>query len=129
MNIVIISGYITKDIELKTSSGGMAWTSFSIATDNPGRDKGTSFITCKAFGNTATLISKHGGKGKKATVQGHIQTGSYVGKDGKKNYTTDVIVDRIEFAEWTKLEADETDKEVAGNIPDGFEQILEDVPF
>ena len=127
INNVIILGNITKDIELKQSQGGVAWTSFAVAVDNPGKDKGTSFIGCKAFGKTAELVNKHGAKGKRITVQGHIQTGNYVDKNGAKVYTTDVIVDRVEFAEWVKTEPDETDKQA--QVPEGFAQLTEDYPF
>lgn len=37
------------------------------------------------------------GKGTKVTVRSHVQTGSYEKQDGTKVYTTDFIVDEIEF--------------------------------
>lgn len=58
----------------------------------------TDFISCKAFGKTAEIIERSVKKGTKLLIEGHIITGSY-DKDGKKVYTTDVAVDRIEFCE------------------------------
>ena len=131
MNVTILSGRITKDPVTKYTTNGLCWTSFSVAVDNPGKDKGASFINCKAFDKTAETIDKWAEKGKLVIIQGHIATGSYTGKDGKKVYTTDVIVDRIEFCEKrSDLVPDEVDREAQMKIPEGFSQLLEDdIPF
>lgn len=127
MNITLISGRYTKTPEIRYTQAGLCWASFTVAVDNPGKDKGASFIPCKAFGDTAQIIEKYGEKGKMVYVQGHIQTGSYVNKDGKKVYTEDVIVDRIEHTERTQAQPDEVDKQAA--IPEGFTEMSDDVPF
>ena len=99
MNHVVLIGRTTKDIELRYSqNGNMAIARFSLAVDRASKEKGTDFISCIAFGKTAELLEKYVPKGRKIAVQGHIQTGSYE-KDGHKVYTTDVIVDRMEFCE------------------------------
>ena len=57
----------------------------------------SDFINCISFNKTAEILAKYTGKGSKILVEGRIQTGNYEGKDGKKIYTTDVIVDKFEF--------------------------------
>ena len=58
------------------------------------------------------MINKYFGKGNGILVEGHIQTGSYE-KDGKKVYTTDVVVERVEFVD--KLE-NKTDSEIIASV-------------
>lgn len=105
MNIVILMGRLTKDVDLKQSSTGKAYTQFSLAVDRPvakGQDKQTDFINCKAFGKTAELLGNYFSKGNRVGVEGSLQVGSYVNKDGKTVYTTDVLVNRVHFIESRK---------------------------
>lgn len=129
MNSVFISGRFVKDPVIKYSTqSNMPWTTFSIAV-NSGKDKQAYFPTCKAFDRVALNIEKWGTKGKMVFIQGHITTGEYI-KDGNKVYTTEVIVDRLEFAEKkSDLVPDETDKESQMKIPEGFSSLEEDIPF
>ena len=57
------------------------------------------FINCVAFGKSAEFAEKYLHRGTKIAITGRIQTGSYTNKDGQKVYTTDVVVDNVEFAE------------------------------
>lgn len=126
-------GRITKDIECRYNSNTqMAVARFSLAIDR-GKDKGTDFIPCVAFGKTAENLEKYSGKGLRVAVDGRIQTGSYE-KNGQKFYTTDVIADRIEFIDWKG----KSDAERAANapladdqegVPQGFAAIDEEIPF
>ena len=59
-----------------------------------------------AFGKTAEVIEKYVQKGTKIVVSGRIQTGSYKNKDDKTVYTTDVVVNSIEFCESKKQDED-----------------------
>lgn len=97
MNKAIIAGRLTKD-PIVNQAKDMTVTRLTIAVDRRGKDKGADFISCVAFGKTAEFIEKYFTKGMKADICGHIQTGSYE-KDGKKVYTTDVVVEDIEFGE------------------------------
>lgn len=128
MNNVVISGRFTKTPTLKRTQNGMPWMTFSLAV-NAGKDKQAYFPPCKAFDKTAEKIEKWGEKGKLVIIQGHLATGSFI-KDGKNVYTTDVIVDRIEFCEKrSDLVPDEIDKEVQQSIPEGFSSLDDDIPF
>lgn len=127
MNSVILIGRLTKDPETRYTTGDnqMAVCRFTLAVDRIGKDKGADFIGCVAFGKTAEVIGKYMSKGRQMAVTGHIQTGSYE-KDGQKRYTTDVIVDRMEFVGSKNEEKPQEQME----IPEGFETIDEsDVPF
>lgn len=125
MNIAVLIGRLTKDPDLRYTTGQnqTAICNFTLAVDRIG--EGTDFITCVAFGKTAENISRYMSKGRQLAIRGHIQTGSYENKDGRTVYTTDVIVERAEFV-GSKTEKPQEQME----IQEGFETIDdEDVPF
>ncbi|MBD9182340.1 MAG: single-stranded DNA-binding protein [Roseburia intestinalis] len=105
MNKVILMGRITRDAEIRYTQGekSTAIARFSLAVDRRFKkdndEQNTDFISCIAFGKIAEFLEKFGRKGTKFVVDGRIQTGSYNNKDGQKVYTTDVVVENIEFAE------------------------------
>lgn len=99
MNVVVLMGRLTRDPETRYSQDGKAVTRFTIAVDRRTKEKEADFISCVAFGHTAEFIDKYFKQGKRIAVDGRIQTGSYTNKEGKKVYTTDVVVNNAEFAE------------------------------
>lgn len=110
MNKVILMGRLTRDPEVRYTQGdnASAVARFSLAVDRRFKkdgDQTADFINCVAFGKTGEFIEKYGHKGTKFVVEGRIQTGSYTNKDGQKVYTTDVVVEQVEFAE-SKASAD-----------------------
>ena len=121
MNKAIISGRWTADPKTSSTAGNepMTIAKGSIAADRRGKDKGADFINVVAFGKIADHIGKYYTKGMRTVIAGHIQTGSYTGKDGKKVYTTDVVIDEIEFGESKKAEKPNLDDFT--NVPDDDE--------
>lgn len=104
MNRVILVGRFTKDAEVRQASSTMI-ARFTLAVDRKYRkdeEASADFINCVAFGKTAEFIERYFRKGMKAGVEGRIQTGSYTNKDGQRVYTTDVVIDGIEFVESKK---------------------------
>ena len=133
MNYVFISGRVTRDIELKYGAQSqMAVARFSLACDRgkdkDGNNKGADFISCVAFGRTAENLEKFSGKGLRLSVIGHIQTGNYE-KDGKKYYTTDVVVDRTEITDWKDGNNTQQPPQQEAYAPEGFAEIDQDIPF
>ena len=100
MNQVIIIGNLTRDPELKYSTGQnqTAACRFTVAVNEGYGDKQqTSFIPVVVFGKQGENCDKYLEKGRKVAVNGRIQTGSYEKQDGTKVYTTDVIASKVEF--------------------------------
>ena len=100
MNYVVLMGRLTNDPNVRYSGSTMV-ARYTLAVDRRFKRDGeqaADFIGCVAFGKGAEFAEKYLHKGTKILVEGHIQTGSY-DKDGKKVYTTDVIVSSHEFAE------------------------------
>lgn len=144
MNKVILMGRLTRDPEVRYSQGenAMAVARYALAVDrkyNRNNDEQSAdFINCVAFGRNGEFAEKYLRKGTKIVVVGHIQTGSYINKDGIRVYTTDVIVDEHEFAESKNSSSNNAGSssdstpsyDSAGdgfmNIPDGID---EELPF
>ena len=102
MNKTLLKGRITRDIEVRyTSESNTAIAKFGLAVNRTftkkGEEKQADFINCIAFGKTAEFINNYFSKGKEILIEGRIQTGSYDNQEGKKVYTTDVIVEQCEF--------------------------------
>ncbi len=102
MNKVILKGIITKDIELRHTPSGVAVATFTVATKrnykNQNGEYESDFIRCVAYRETAELINKHFQKGNGIIIEGQIKTGSYE-NNGKKVFTTDVMVEHVDFVE------------------------------
>ena len=101
MNKVFLVGRLARDPELRYTASNLATMRCSIAVDRQfvreGEERGADFISIVAFGNRAETMKKYLTKGSQIAVDGRIQTGSYDGADGKKVYTTDVIVENFQF--------------------------------
>ena len=122
MNKVFLIGRLTRDPELRYTSSNLANMRCSLAVDRTyqreGEERGTDFINIVAFGNRAETMKKYLTKGSQIAVDGRIQTGSYDGQDGKKVYTTDVIVENFQFL----------DSKGSRNMEDASEPINNDIP-
>lgn len=106
MNKVILVGRMTKDAEVRYGNSDSVFARFNLAVERKykkdGDDQTADFINCVAFGKTADFLEKFGQKGVKFVAEGRIQTGSYNNKEGNRIYTTDVVVENLEFAESKK---------------------------
>ena len=98
MNVIILTGRLTRDPELKFGQSGKAYSRFTLAVDRPMQKGEADFINCVAFGKTAELIGEYLRKGRKAGVTGRLQIGKYE-VNGEKRTSYDVVVDTIEFLE------------------------------
>lgn len=102
MNVTVLVGRVTKDIELK-QAGKTELAKFTLAVTRPFSKNETDFINCVAFGKTAELLSKYVAKGHKLGVTGRLQASKYE-VNGEKRTSYDVVVDSIEFLESKKSE-------------------------
>ena len=120
MNKVILMGRLTRDPEMRYSSGEnqTAIARYTLAVDRrfrrQGEDNQADFINCVVFGRGAEFAENYLHQGTKIAITGRIQTGSYTNKDGQRVYTTEVVVEEQEFAE-SKAAA-------AGNGGGGYQQ-------
>ena len=106
VNRVILVGRLTRDPELRKTTGGVSYCRFSVACDrrkkSDGENTTADFISCVAWRQSADFIHQYGQKGDLISVDGSIQTGSYTDRDGRKVYTTDVVADSVQKLEGRK---------------------------
>ena len=96
MNVVILMGRMTRDPELKFTSGGKAFANFSLAVQKT-RDE-VEFIDCTVWEKTAETIAEYFRKGNRILVQGRLSVSSYE-QNGEKRRMTRVVVNSFEFVE------------------------------
>ena len=124
MNRVSLIGRPTREIELKLMPNtGLAVARFTLAVDNYNsntKEKGADFIPVVVFGKRAETIAQYVDKGNQVAITGHIHSGSYEDKEGKKHYTMEVIADNVELL-YNKKKSDTEDKDIKevndGGIP------------
>lgn len=100
MNKVILMGRLTRDPELSQTPQGTAVARFSIAVNRRFAKEGqqqADFINCTAWRQQAEFICRYFKKGSMIAVVGSIQTRSWDGQDGKKQYATEVVADEVYF--------------------------------
>lgn len=103
MNAVNLIGRWVRDHEV--SSVGQQNTTLvknTIAVDHPFKKDSSSFLRVVMWGKTGELANQYTGKGSQVAIEGHLETGSYDDKDGKKIFTVDVIASRIKFLDSKK---------------------------
>ena len=126
-------GNLVADVELKGQNSNVA--SFRVAIQRPFKNKQTDeyetdFLTCKAFGKTAEIIANNFSKGQKVGITGSIQTGSFDGKDGKKVFTTDVVVNQVTFVERKGQSSNQNTKQNNTNaFANGTNDLKDELPF
>ena len=120
-NSILLTGRITKDLELK-QAGQVSKVTFTLAVDREYAKEGqqkTDFINITVFGKTAENLCKYQSKGSKILVLGTLNIDQYQ-KDGENRTFTKVIANKIEFLE---------SKNNNSSLSNAFEEANEDIPF
>ena len=101
INRVVLTGRLTKDVELRYTSSNIAVAKFTLAVDRmftgDNGERGTDYIQVVCWRKQAENVSKFCNKGSLVGIDGRIQTGSYDNKDNVRIYTTEVIADSVSF--------------------------------
>lgn len=133
MNKVILMGRLTRSPEVRYSQGAepVAVARYTLAVNRRFKRKDepeADFIPCVAFGKRGEFAEKYFRKGQLVGVIGRLQVRSWEDKEGKKHWTTEVIIEEQHFAE------SKATKENGQAPADGFYPIDEtveddDLPF
>ena len=104
LNKIILIGRLTKDPELRYTTGNISVAKFTLAvnrsfTSGTNGEKEADFIQCVVWRKQAENLARFVKKGGLIGVEGRIQTGSYDDKDGVRKYTTEVVCDSVQFLE------------------------------
>ena len=97
MNKVILTGNLTKDVELSETNSGIKVARFTLAVQrrfaNADGEREADFINIIVWRTQAENCHKYLKKGSKAAVIGTLQTRNYEADDGTKRYVTEVVAD------------------------------------
>lgn len=103
INRVVLVGRLTKDPELRRTSGDIPVVSFTIAINRPyaktDQDQQADFINCTAWRRQAETVHQYLAKGSLVGVEGRIQTRNYEDAQGQKRVFTEVLADSVQFLE------------------------------
>ena len=100
MNKVILMGRLTRNPELRQTTSGIPVCSFSIAVNRRFAKDGqqnADFINCTAWRQQAEFICKYFQQGSMIAIVGSLQSRSWDNQEGKRQYSTDVIVEEVHF--------------------------------
>lgn len=129
MNRITLTGRLTDQAQLRYTQSNKAFARFTLAVNRQRKQDGTQeadFINCIAWDKTAELICNYLNKGSLVGVEGRLQTGTYEKTDGSRGYTTDVLVQNIEFLEKKKSEQKTTNDEQE-NTTDPYSLMAEQI--
>lgn len=103
VNKVILLGNLGADPELKSTPSGQSVCSLRIATSEKYKDKDgnqqekTEWHKVVVWGKLADLVNQFCKKGKQIYLEGKLQTRKWQDKDGKDQYTTEVVAENVKF--------------------------------
>lgn len=106
INNVVVVGRLTRAVDLRYTSNGTAYASFTLATDrdfkNQNGERETDFINCVMWRKPAENLANYTKKGSLIGVEGRIQTRNYENEQGQRVYVTEVLAERFHFLESAK---------------------------
>lgn len=125
INLVALTGNLTRDMDLRTTGSGKSIGNFSIAVNDRRKSPDTgewedkpNFVDCVLFGKRAEALDPYMLKGQKVALQGKLSWSQWE-KDGQKRSKLDVIVDDIELIGGKKSEKKE----------ESYDPYPDDIPF
>lgn len=101
-NLVVLTGRLTVDPELKTTPSGISVCSFSIAVDRAykkGEEKETDFLNVVAWRERGEFVSKWFTKGSLIGIEGSIQTRKFTDKNGNNRTAFEIVANNVHFVE------------------------------
>ncbi|MDY0303616.1 MAG: single-stranded DNA-binding protein [Sphaerochaeta sp.] len=102
LNVVALVGRLTRESELRYSSGGMAICRFSIAVnrrkrtaDNRWEDE-ANFFDCTLFGKSAENLNQYLEKGRQVSIIGELRQSRWE-QDGQSRSKVEVVVNSLQL--------------------------------
>lgn len=102
-NVVVLIGRLTRDPELRHTSGGQAVCSMRLAVNGRGRDDAgnwsdtPNFFDVTVFGRQAEMVHQHMSKGRQIAVSGRLSWREWEAQDGSKRQTVEVVANDVQF--------------------------------
>lgn len=129
-NVVVLTGRLTADPELKHTPNGVPVTAFSIAVQRrhkSGEEDQVDFINIVAWRHRAEFVSKYFKKGNLIGIEGSIQTRRYQDRNDNNRTAFEVVADDVQFVESKRSDSDLTNVDVpSAPINDGAPDYTDD---
>ncbi len=103
-NKVMLMGNLTRDVEVRHTSGNQAVANIGLAVSRKWRSQDgelreeTAFVDCEAWGKTAETLSKYVSKGRPLFVEGRLKLDQWE-KDGQKHSKLKVVIEDFRFVD------------------------------
>jgi len=104
VNKVILIGNLGQDPEVKCMPNGNAVANITVATSESWKDKNTGENVDKTewhrvvfFRRLAEIVGEYLKKGSKIYIEGKLQTRKWQDKNGKDNWTTEIIANEMQM--------------------------------
>ena len=127
-NLVVLTGRLTADPELKNTSNGVPVCSFTIAVERKykqGEDRQADFINVVAWRGTAEFVSKYFNKGSMIGIEGAIQTRKYQDKEGNHRTAFEVVANNVQFVESKRPQGNEEGNSIPVTENDPLPELAE----
>ncbi len=95
VNVAVIAGHLTKDVELAKTQKGNSVAKFTVAVN--GINDNTDFINCVAWNKLADIVNMYCKKGDLVTVEGRISVRNYENQQGQRIYITEVVASNVQL--------------------------------
>ncbi|CAJ1227087.1 single-stranded DNA-binding protein [Levilactobacillus zymae] len=103
INRVVLTGRLTRDVDLRYTQSGDAVGTFNLAVDrrfkNQQGEREADFVQCVIWRKSAENFANFFHKGSLVGIEGRIQTRNYENQQGNRVYVTEVIVENFSFLE------------------------------
>lgn len=102
INRIVLTGRLTRDLELRRTQSGTSVVSFTLAVDRNFKKEGqpeADFINCVAWNRQAEAMAQYLHRGSLIGVDGRLQTRNYENQQGQRVYITEVVVESLTFLE------------------------------
>ena len=132
-NLVVISGRLTANPELKTTPSGVSVANFKIAISRRIKKEGqpdADFVRITAWRGVAEFVSKYFEKGRSILVSGELRSRSWTDTNGQKRYELEVEAEEARFVDKKPDTQNTTESVTPAQIPEFTELPSdEDLPF
>jgi single-strand DNA-binding protein len=105
-NKVMLMGNLTRDVEIRHTSGNTAVGNFGLAvnrkfkTQSGEQREEVTFVDCEAWGRTAEVMSQYLGKGRAVFIEGRLKLDQWEDKNGGgKRSKLSVVVENFQFVD------------------------------
>ena len=121
LNRAVLTGRLTRDVDLRYTQSGTAVGTFSLAVDrqftNQKGERNADFINCVIWRKSAENFANFVHKGSLVGIDGRIQTRNYENQQGQRVYVTEVVVENFALLEPRSARNNNASNQQNGNAP------------